>query len=338
MNNLPKIFGHGSYIGDTGYNNHTRDFFRAISDHVNIKIRNYTVGKTWSGFSIKPHDNEQYINEIDKKILYEQILWTENKTRVNEKIYPSDKKNFEPDFHIVLAETNHHIFYDNYNGPKIAYNVWESTLQPEEFFEKLKEYDELWVPSEWQKNCTIEQGFDSNRIKVVPEGVDTDTFFPETKELSDEYKDGRFKFIVFGKWEYRKSTKEIIETFLSTFQPNEPVDLIISVDNANGHHIDGYKTTEERLKGNGFDDKRIKVLHFPSRQKYIDFLKIGHVFVSCSRAEGWNLPLIESMACGTPSIYSDCSAQLEFAKGKGLPVRIAYLRKASDNHENFPGD
>jgi hypothetical protein len=28
------------------------------------------------------------------------------------------------------------------------------------------------------------------------------------------------------------------------------------------------------------------------------------------------------MACGTPSIYSDCSGQTEFARGKGLPVKI----------------
>ena len=45
------------------------------------------------------------------------------------------------------------------------------------------------------------------------------------------------------------------------------------------------------------------------------------MFVSCARAEGWNLPLIEAMACGTPSIYSDCSGQLEFAEGRGIPVK-----------------
>jgi len=45
--------------------------------------------------------------------------------------------------------------------------------------------------------------------------------------------------------------------------------------------------------------------------------------LSCSRGEGWNLPLIEAMACGIPAIYSNCSAQLEFAKGKGIPVKIS---------------
>ena len=63
----------------------------------------------------------------------------------------------------------------------------------------------------------------------------------------------------------------------------------------------------------------------------IKFLKTGHVFLSCARAEGWNLPLIESMACGTPSIYSECSGQLEFAEGKGHPVKILGEKLANQN-------
>ena len=43
----PKIFGHGPYVGTTGYNNHTRDFFRGISKHFPLKFRNFTVGSGW---------------------------------------------------------------------------------------------------------------------------------------------------------------------------------------------------------------------------------------------------------------------------------------------------
>jgi len=326
-----KIFGHGSYIGNTGYNAHTRDFFRQLNKYFQIKFRNFTVGSSWKGMSERPHDGEPYINKADKEMLYQQILWTEKPHRINQKIYQSESKEFEPDLHLVLNETNHHIFYDEYFGPKIAFNVWESTRQPEEFFEALKEYDELWVPSEWQKKVTIEQGYDPDKIKVVPEGVDDKTFFPEEVEKLPIYKDGRFKFLLFGRWDYRKSTKEIIQTFLKTFSEDEPVDLVISIDNGWGEHMDGYKNTEERLKGYGLDDPRIKVLHFPSREDYVKYLKTGHVFLSCARSEGWNLPLIEAMACGTPSIYSNCSAQLEFAKHKGLPVKIVGTRKANDN-------
>ena len=321
---MVKIFGHGSYVGNTGYNQHTRDFFRHLSKHAQIKFRNFTVGNTWEGFNETPHDNEPYINDVDKELLYEQILWNEDRTRGNHKIYIDNSKEFLPDVNIVLSETNHHIFYDTYYGPKIAYNVWESTLQPFSYFEELKKFDEFWVPSTWQKECTIKQGYDPEKIKIVPEGVDIHTFFPETVEPLDEYNDSRFKFLLFGRWDYRKSTKEIIEWFLKTFSEDEPVDLVVSIDNMFGEHLDGFKTTEERLEHYGLTDKRIKIVHFPKREDYIKYLKTGHVFLSCARSEGWNLPLIEAMACGTPSIYSNCSGQLEFAEGKGFPVNVLH--------------
>jgi autotransporter strand-loop-strand O-heptosyltransferase len=264
-------------------------------------------------------------------MLYKQILYNSEGKLSDYDIYPDKSKEFFPDVNIVLSETNHHIFYHDYIGPKIAYNVWESTLQPKEFFNELLKYDEIWVPSKWQMECTINQGATPDKVKVVPEGVDIHTFFPEDVEKLEQYNDGRFKFLLFGRWDYRKSTKEIIETFLKTFSSDEPVDLVVSIDNMWGEEMDGYKTTEERLVGYGLTDPRIKMIHFPTREDYIKYLKTGHVFVSCARSEGWNLPLIEAMACGTPSIYSECSAQMEFAEGRGIPVKIIGEKLASAN-------
>ena len=332
--NKPKIYAHGSYIGETGYNQHTRDFFRHLDKHANIKVRNFTVGRSWKGYNETSHDNEHYFNKTDKKLLYKQILWNKDKTRSDYPLYPDQSKEFKPDVNIVLCETNHHIFYDEYEGPKIGYNVWESTLQPQGYFNKLLEFDELWVPSKWQRDCTIAQGYPEDKIKVVPEGVDVNTFYPDDTVTHPLTKD-KFTFFVAGRWDYRKSIKEIIETFIKTFDKNEPVELVLSVDNPFSN--DGLKTTEERLKHYGLEDDRIKILHFPPREEYIRLLKSCSVFVSCARAEGWNLPLIEAMACGTPSIYSDCSGQLEFAEGNGIPVRISHelpVSASTYNHFN----
>lgn len=290
-----KVFAHGAYIGTTGYANHTRDFFRKLSEYVDVKVRNFTIGPGWNWPDSEPHNNESYINDVDKKLLVEQTLWDGDK-RTDYSIYPKHPNEFIPDVNIVLEETNHHYYYDSYKGPKIAYNVWESTLQPEQFFNRLKEYNQIWVPSKWQAECTIAQGMPAEKVKVVPEGVDVDTFYPESPQTTLDYTDGRFKFILFGRWEYRKSTQEIIETFLNEFTPEDPVDLILSADNQ--FASDGFKSTEERLTHFGFTDERIKVKHFVSREDYITYMKNGHVFLSCARSEGWNLPLIEAMACG----------------------------------------
>ena len=263
----PKFYAHASYVGTTGYNNHTRDFFRRLSNHVDLKVRNFTIGKNWNWPNDEPH-KEDYINEVDKKLLVEQTLWTnqEKGERSEFPIYKDYPNDFKHNVNLVLEETNHHYFYQDYKGPKIGYNVWESTEQPQGFFNKWKEFDQLWVPSKWQAECTIKQGADPNKVKVVPEGVDIDTFYPEDPQTTLDYVDGRFKFIHFGRWDYRKSTKEIIEAFLNEFTPSEPVDLILSIDNMWGKDMDGFETTEERLEHYGFTDERLKIKHFPSRE------------------------------------------------------------------------
>ena len=113
----PKIYVHGSYIGTTGYNNHTRDFLRELSKHTKVKVRNFTVGNSWNGYNLTPHDNEPYINDVDKSMLYKQILYNSEGKLEDFPIYPDKSKEFFQDVNIVLSETNHHIFYENYIVP-----------------------------------------------------------------------------------------------------------------------------------------------------------------------------------------------------------------------------
>ena len=337
------VKGNTSFVGQTGYNAHARDFFTALSYKINLKLKNFTVGKSWSGLGPKningryndPHKNELYLTEYQRNLICQQTLYcNENEPNrygsgicdyeVNDGLEYLKKYKQEDIIEIILSETNHDYFHSlhKYNGFKIAYNVWESTRYDNNFFEILKKFDQFWCPSEWQKQCIINQGYPSEKVFVVPEAVDGEIFNPDYFNYNlDMYKDNRFKFIIFGRWEYRKSTTEIIRTFLKTFKQEEPVDLILAVDNAD-YSNDGMKTTEERLNKYNLSDNRLKILHFVQKNDYINYLRNGHVFLSCSRSEGFNLPLIESMACGTPSIYSNCSAQLEFAKGKGHPVKI----------------
>ena len=317
-----KIKAHTSLIGNTGYNSHSRNFFTHLDKLIPIKVRNFTTGENWDG---QNHDKEPYLTEQHKNMLVEQSLW-ENEELKDFPIYSYDE-NFIPDVNIVLVESNHYYMYHQYNGYKIAYVVWESTRFPDDQFNNLLTFDQLWVPSTWQKECAIEQGYPSERVKVVPEGVHQDIFYPEKVDLLDDYNDGRFKFLLFGRWDYRKSTTEIIETFLKTFDKDEPVDLIASIDNP--FSVDGMGSTDERLKHYGFEDDRIKIKSFVSREDYIKYMKTGHVFLSCARSEGWNLPLIEAMACGIPSIYSDWGGQLEFANGLGHPVKVIEERPYS---------
>ena len=350
------VKGHTSFIGQTGYNAHARDFFTALSKITPLKIRNFTVGKTWKSLGPKlangrygdPHKNESYLTEYQRSLISTQTLYCSEgevgrygtglcDSEINSDDNYTSKYNQNQIIDIILSETGHHYYYclDKYKGIKIAYNVWESTRYENDFFEILKNFDQFWCPSEWQRQCIINQGYPSEKVFVVPEAVDGQIFTPDFFNYNfDLYKDNRFKFLLIGRWEYRKATKEIIETFLKTFKKEEPVDLILVVDNSD-YSNDGMKTTEERLNHFGFKDDRLKIVHFLQRPDYINYLRNGHVFLSCARSEGWNLPLIEAMACGTPSIYSNCSAQLEFAKGKGHPVKIVGEKPIPNSIGNY---
>jgi autotransporter strand-loop-strand O-heptosyltransferase len=326
----PKIFFHTSYIGQGGYNNHAQNLAHELQKLAPLKIRNFSINpKSWKGMNDEPHNGEKYLTDTDKKLLNYQALWQHQdatKHLLDYEMYTQYPNEFDHNVNIILNECNHHFYHSVYKGPKIGYLVWESTRMDENFFNLWNTFDQLWVASKWQRQCAIEQGAKPEKVKVVPEAVDGNLFKPDPKVKLPDFDDGRFKFMHFGRWDYRKSTRELVEAFLDEFNPDEPVDLILSIDNF--YAKDGLKNTEERLKHYKLDDPRLKILHFPSREDYVKYLQSGNVFLSCARSEGWNLPLIEAMACGTPSIYSNCSGQLEFAEGLGLPVKISHMEPA----------
>lgn len=327
-----KIRVSSSIIGNTGYNNHAKSFFKELSKRVPLEIRNFTVGSSWKDYSDEPHNDEPYVDDTFKTLLSTQSLWNDKKELQDFPIYTKYQNPKKPSIDLVLEVVNHHYFYQDYSNYKIGYSVWEATKIPDEFFNRLLTFNEVWVPSNWQKDCLVKQGFPSEKIFIVPEGVDTETFKPEEAHHTLTSNPKRFTFGLFGRWDYRKSTKEIIETFLNTFDPSEPVDLIVSIDNP--FSGDNLKTTYKRLEHYDLLDSRIKILSLAPREEYVSLMKSINVFLSCSRSEGWNLPLIEAMACGTPAIYSNCCAQLEFAEGKGLPVKVLGERPVKDSDYN----
>ena len=76
----PKILVSSCYIGTTGFNNHSRDFFRNLSKHYPLKIRNFTVPKYWNGIIDEPFNKEPYITDLDKKLYNQQTSFEPDKT------------------------------------------------------------------------------------------------------------------------------------------------------------------------------------------------------------------------------------------------------------------
>jgi autotransporter strand-loop-strand O-heptosyltransferase len=323
-----KVRAHTCYLGHTGFAAHARNFFRELSKHVDLRVRNYT----WD-------PNPTYLDEIDFNIIDKITLKNSDNTESEYPISSSfpdlpwvHKEDFQQDVDIVLMDMHHNYFYQEYTAPiKIAYTVWESTELEQNFFNRLLKFDYLWVVTQWHKDMIVRQGYPEDRVAIVNEGVNS--IFFEHKETNND----KFRFMFFGRWDYRKAVPEIIDTFLKSFPNNDNVELILSADNP--YSIDGFNSTEERLQHYGFNDDRIKVLHFPKYEEYVNYIKTGNVLITCARSEGWNIPLIEAMATGTPTIYSNWGAQLEFAKGLGNPVAIRTEVPANIGRDlGFAGD
>lgn len=326
-----KILAHTSFIGTTGYANHARSFFCALNKYHQVKIRNLTIGENWKGISNNPHDNETYFTSEMKEMLILQTLFNTDGSRSDYPIYDY-KGDFKPDVNIVLMEMDNYYYYDNYDGYKIGFCVYESTRFPESFFKQLLTFDEMWVPTQWQLDSLVEQGYPIEKIRIVTEGVDVNVFIPaKITEKRDV-----FRFLLFGRWDYRKSTTEIMETFIKMSNGNPNIELLCSVENP--YPTDETRSTEDRIKKYGINSPNIKFVKFPSREEYIKYLQEGDVFVSCARSEGWNLPLIEAMSCGTPSLYSNWGGQLQFAKNKGIPVKISHIRPANIGDKEVGGE
>lgn len=306
-----KVKAHTCFLGQTGYAYHSRSFFTALSDLCKLKIRNSTVDDK----------KKLYLTNKQNDLIIEQSYFNPDGKFAS---YPPEGKDeieqFDQDVDIVLETNRHYYYFDQYSAKtKIAYLVWESTRLQDDFFNHLRQnFDYFWCPSSWQKDCMIAQGWPEDRIFVVPEGVD-----PELKPSNNlEYLLNKEKFVFFlaGKWEYRKSTAEIIRAFLDEFKNEDNVEILCSIDNP---FLKDGLTTEERLISENLVDNKIKIIHFPKRQDYIRLMQYSHCHVSCSRAEGWGLPISDSIACGTPTIYAYNTAPMDFASEIGIPVNCS---------------
>jgi glycosyltransferase involved in cell wall biosynthesis len=196
-------------------------------------------------------------------------------------------------------------------------------------FTKMEKYsmmscDELIVCSEWAKRVIIENGI-KVPISVVPLGYD-DTVFTE----SEIKKTGTTIFLNCGKWEYRKGHDLILESFESCFNEKDNVELWMMCSNpfpyAKGEEW------EKRYKNSKLS-RKIKLI--PRQSSQLNVAKImskADCGVFPSRAEGWNLELLEMMGLGKHIITTNYSGHTEFCnKDSANLIDIMYTEPAHDD-------
>jgi len=167
--------------------------------------------------------------------------------------------------------------------------------------------DELIVSSRWATTVMIKElGF---LASVIPLGVDQEIF-----KASPVNKNKRTVFLHIGKWEQRKGHDLILECFNRAFRQDDNVELWMMSDNICKE--DENIKWETRYKSSVLSNK-IRFIHrVSSHDGVASIIAQSHFGLYPSRAEGWNLDLLETMAVGRTSIVSNYSAHTQFATDK----------------------
>ncbi len=187
----------------------------------------------------------------------------------------------------------------------------------------LQSCDHILVCSHWAKEVV-----DSSEVNIpcsaVPLGVDSSIFAPQ----QHQYANNNHKCIFFncGKWEIRKGHDILKDLFVETFTHDEDVELWMMSDNP-------FLSREESKEWEEFySDPRIKFIHKVNTHKELaNIMNATTCGIFPSRAEGWNLEVLEMMACGKPVMVTDYSGHTEFCKEENsMGVKITELESAYD--------
>jgi hypothetical protein len=171
--------------------------------------------------------------------------------------------------------------------------------------------DALFVTSQWAKNIIEKNNIDTETF-VCPLGVDLNIF---NAELNQKYQyKNKFVFLNIGKWEIRKGHDILLNIFRDAFPDNEDVELwILASENTNS-----YSSKEELEKWkNIYSHNNIKLFNgVDTHFQIAELIAQADCGIFPSRAEGWNLELLECMAMNKPVIATNFSAHTEFCNSQ----------------------
>ena len=237
----------------------------------------------------------------------------------------------------------HAAFLSQFSGkPKIGFPVWEIDHFSEHELAMMKSCDFLLVTSSWGKDILEKKGFVTH---VVNEGFDPNIYAPSIpwEHKLSMIKNHPIRFGHVGKWECRKSSQEIIQGFLlAVRQRHESTELVMHSLNPfmdSQQIINAIKKTIDPLSDNFYTESKNNIITFaadnwkiifplerlPNEESMAEFYNKVHVGLFASRAEGWNLPLMEMIACGVPCITTDVTAQQEYLQQYPSLLKLTHL-------------
>lgn len=226
---------------------------------------------------------------------------------------------------VRLWHANDMSFPEKLKGRKYGWTIFElDRFHPIELAQ-LQTLDKVIVCSQWAKKICGENNLDN--AVVVPLALDHNIFHPNYQKSA--FNDDSCKFVNVGKMELRKHDI-ILKCFERAFSKDDNVELHMVWKNrllAEGE-IKGW---ENYYKMSRLSDKIVLYDWLP------DSMAVAEVLANCdcgvfpSHAEGWNLGLLQSMACGLQVIATKYSAHTEYCdNNNSFLIHVDEIEQAYD--------
>lgn len=174
----------------------------------------------------------------------------------------------------------------------------------------LSRYDRVIVFSELQAEVLQRLGVQADRLAVIPNGVDVDTWCPagaiaspELQELRQRF-NGQRVFLYMG----RIATEKNVEALLRAWRLVRPHNCVLLIvgDGPLRPALESSCASESSIVWWGYE---------PRLERRVALLQLAEVFLLPSLVEGLSLSLLEAMAAGAACVATDAGADGEVLEG-----------------------
>ena len=221
-------------------------------------------------------------------------------------------------------------------GPHITLSFYEMDRLDDRRINHLTSSDHIISPSSWWTDilqnelfCSdfkdVDKVLTDDFITTIPMGVDSTIFNSNNTSRPD----GPTTFLNIGKIEVRKGHDILAKAFKEAF-PDENVILAMMWSNPFLSQDEVKEWTDLYINTIGAD----RVRFIPYVKTDYELAKIINSVDCCvfpTRAEGFGMPILQSLACGKPVISTDYSAHADFVnEDNSMLIHIDEMETAYD--------